>query len=111
MTTGNSGRAGVDRVVPYTTPTTRKRLMRMEFWEGLGSDSQNWYWHIRGTNGKIVATGGEGFYNRSSCIRAVRSIAKKMNFNGGIYWIDKHEHLMGGKVKTLAMIHAPGEAW
>lgn len=35
-----------------------------------------WYWRLKGTNGKIIADGGEGYATRASAARAVKRLER-----------------------------------
>lgn len=46
-----------------------------------GADNQ-WYWRYRARNGKISATGGEGYSTKSNARRAARRIGVAITFAG-----------------------------
>jgi uncharacterized protein YegP (UPF0339 family) len=47
----------------------------LDVFEGEGDDEQ-WYWHVTSGNGKIVATGGEGYSSKAAAYRGYASAAK-----------------------------------
>lgn len=53
--------------------------MRIEVWQG---ENDQWYWHIRSRNGKVVSD-SEGFTSKQHAIRAakacVRGITKRLS--------------------------------
>jgi len=40
-----------------------------------GADGQ-WYWHIKARNGRVIATGGEGYTRVQDAHRAVRTVRR-----------------------------------
>ena len=42
-----------------------------------GSDRQ-WYWSFHSKNGKIIASGGEGFRSLSNCMRSFKNLVKNI---------------------------------
>lgn len=39
---------------------------------------QQWYWHWKAANNKIIATSGEPFYDRAACVKAVDRIIERL---------------------------------
>ncbi len=48
--------------------------MRFEYYESGGM----WFWRLRARNGKIVADGGESYFNESSVLRALRRLRYRL---------------------------------
>jgi uncharacterized protein YegP (UPF0339 family) len=40
----------------------------------LKNSAGNWYWHLKGANGQIVATAGESFSSKDSAKRAAENV-------------------------------------
>jgi len=36
--------------------------------------NKEWYWHLRANNGQIIATGGEGYKNKSDCEHGIELV-------------------------------------
>lgn len=47
------------------------KRMQFEFWKS--SYNGQWYWRLRGKNGRIVAA-SEGYKSRSACLRTIEAI-------------------------------------
>ena len=50
--------------------------MFYEYWSKLdrnyaGNYVTQWRWHLKAANGRIIANGGEGYYNESDCLAAI----------------------------------------
>ncbi len=48
--------------------------MRFEYYESGGM----WFWRLRASNGKIVADGGESYFNEASVLRALRRLRYRL---------------------------------
>ena len=49
--------------------------MKIEIYEDTAGE---WRWRLKAANGKIVATGGEGFVTKSNCRESVENIASTL---------------------------------
>lgn len=44
------------------------------------TDHQNqWRWHLRAANGRIIAISGEGYINQSDCLHAINLVKGSAN--------------------------------
>jgi uncharacterized protein YegP (UPF0339 family) len=43
-----------------------------------------WYWHLKASNNRIVATGGEGYHNEQDCLHAI-GLVMDTNRNTPVY--------------------------
>lgn len=48
--------------------------MKFELFKDGDSYRPDWYWHLKAKNGNIIATGAEGYRNRSVMVRTMRRI-------------------------------------
>ncbi|MFZ5494731.1 MAG: YegP family protein [Verrucomicrobiota bacterium] len=46
--------------------------MKYEYWKSKANS--NWYWHLKAANGKIIATGGEGYNNKADALAAIKLV-------------------------------------
>ncbi|WP_223484673.1 YegP family protein [Stenotrophomonas indicatrix] len=40
----------------------------------LGGGSGDWRWRLRADNGRIIATGGEGYNNKADCLHGIQLV-------------------------------------
>jgi uncharacterized protein len=45
--------------------------VKFEYWKS--SSNSNWYWHLKASNGLIIAT-GEGYVNKADCVHVINLI-------------------------------------
>ncbi|MGK2858150.1 MAG: YegP family protein [Thermoanaerobaculia bacterium] len=45
----------------------------MTYWYWKDSNSQ-WRWHLSAANNRIIANGGESYYNESDCLAAINLV-------------------------------------
>ena len=57
-----------------STPMS-KQPYRVSVFQGRGTHPL-WYWRVKSRNGRIVATGGEGYVRRSGAMRAARRLCQ-----------------------------------
>jgi uncharacterized protein YegP (UPF0339 family) len=36
--------------------------------------NDDWYWHLRADNNRIIATGGEGYKNKNDCLHGIELV-------------------------------------
>jgi uncharacterized protein YegP (UPF0339 family) len=56
-------------------------MAHIEVWsepKGLMRKRREYYWRIKATNGKIMVTGGEGYYNLGDLWHAIAEIRKTL---------------------------------
>jgi uncharacterized protein YegP (UPF0339 family) len=41
--------------------------------------SKQWYWHLQAANSKIIATSGEGYWNKADCLAAINLVKSSSN--------------------------------
>lgn len=46
-------------------------MMRFQYFQGR---DEQWYWHLRARNGRIVADGAEGYSTKSNVKRAIKTL-------------------------------------
>jgi uncharacterized protein YegP (UPF0339 family) len=46
------------------TLRVRRSIMTYEYWKDA---SGQWRWHLKAANGKLIANGGESFFNEKDC--------------------------------------------
>ena len=49
-------------------------------WQEPGTyrTATQWYWHLRASNGQIIACAKEGFSSKQGALRAVRTVARRL---------------------------------
>lgn len=72
--------------------------MRAKFEVYQGGDG-HWYWHMKSGNGRIVATGGEGYVTVNSLARTLRHI-----FFPTVYWHDANKALVEAKTRPEVLL-------
>jgi len=45
--------------------------MKFEYWQN--KTNKNWYWHLKASNGLIIAQ-GEGYVNKADCLHVISLI-------------------------------------
>lgn len=45
--------------------------MKFEYWQSKANS--NWYWHLRASNGLVIAQ-GEGYVNKADCLHVISLI-------------------------------------
>lgn len=45
--------------------------MKFEYWQS--SKNSNWYWHLKASNGVVIAQ-GEGYVNKADCLHVINLI-------------------------------------
>ena len=60
------------------------RKIRFEYWRRHGQ----WYWHVKGLNGRIVAN-GEGYHNEEDCLNVYRILCQMTLGNSELRNTDK----------------------
>lgn len=43
----------------------------------------NWYWHLKASNGQIVAVAGEGYVSKQGCLHGISLV--KSSYNAPVY--------------------------
>ena len=51
--------------------------MKITYFQGYGAP-RRWYWRLQAKNGRIIATGGEGYASRRNVVRAVNRFRSLM---------------------------------
>ena len=54
-----------------------KRNMKIEVFRETGDD-KDWRWRIRSSNGKIVATSGEGYKRKTACVAMAEKVSHEI---------------------------------
>ncbi|QDT52428.1 hypothetical protein Pan44_04390 [Caulifigura coniformis] len=39
----------------------------------------NWYWHLKASNGRIIADGAEGYTNENDCLAGISLVQRSGN--------------------------------
>lgn len=50
--------------------------MQFEIWQSTRNNQ--WYWHLKAANNKIIAA-GEGYHNEQDCLHAVNLVKERYN--------------------------------
>ena len=44
------------------------------YYEVFRNHSNQWYWHLKAANNKIIATSGEGYWNKADCLAGLELV-------------------------------------
>jgi uncharacterized protein YegP (UPF0339 family) len=80
--------------------------MKIEVFQGRGTKARPglWFWHLRQTNGKVVAQ-GEGHPKRAGATRAAKAVVngiikEHQGISGTVFWIKGRSTPSGATVFT-----------
>lgn len=53
--------------------------IKMAYYIFKSYNNGQWYWHLKAANGKIIASSGEGYYNKQDCLAGIQLVKSSNN--------------------------------